>query len=630
MNRAIIFILVSSCLFFFSEKVVQSQVPIIPQPESVESGTGRFTIKAGIPVFLPEEYQKDLGPYIQEKIRNDTGIDVVVSSWEKQAPKHYIGFEKANIPEVGREGYMLEITPHHILGKANTYAGLFYAFQTLRQLISSGAWQFPGEKVSVACMTIKDRPRFEWRGVMLDVARHFQPKEYILKQIDLFSSYKINKLHLHLTDDQGWRIEIKKYPNLTKKGAWRADRKGISWWSRDLAKLGEPAPVGGFYSQDDIRKMIAFARVRNVEIIPEIDMPGHSKALTASYPFLSCRNNILFEVSTGGKAPDNTVCPGKETTYQFIDSIISEVARLFPSKYIHIGGDECNKSDWMQCPDCNKRMKQDHLANYDELQSYFITRIDSQVRKCGKTLIGWDEIMEGKGVPGAIIMAWRRNKYSPEVDAPRSGYKTIQASYKDSYISQIQGPAMFEPEGPKNILTLHQVYSYEPVPAALSPAESTLIIGSEVCLWGEFTPTPEHCEYMLYPRTLADAEVGWTQPSLKDWTRFEHAVEDNFSRLDRDHVHYSISTYNPQIKYTVDTILNKADVQIIPDSDIHELCYTTDGTDPTAWSETYHGRFSIQLHGEVKAAIFNSKGELLGKVVSQKVEVVHKKVKSKK
>lgn len=242
---------------------------------------------------------------------------------------------------------------------------------------------------------------------MLDHSRHFQPKAFVLKQIDVISSYKINKFHWHLTDDQGWRIEIKKYPNLVKKGAWRADRTGIHWWSREFAKPDEPKPIGGFYSQEEIKEVVEYARIRNIEIIPEIDLPGHSKALKAAYPNLSCRQDLLFEVSTGGRSPNNTICAGRESTYEFIDGVISEIAALFPSKYIHIGGDEATKTIWEKCPDCKKRIKTEGLKNVGELQSYFIKRIEKFINAKGRTLLGWDEILEGGLPPKATVMSWR-------------------------------------------------------------------------------------------------------------------------------------------------------------------------------------------------------------------------------
>lgn len=621
MRKSLIIAFAASVLgLSFTLKQEHQKLHIIPQPESVDFKKGHFTLTSDTRFFLPREFLNDLGAYVKEKLMNDAGITVSVSEIDHSASKKFIRFEKTDNPTIGNEGYTLEISKNQIICKANTYAGLFNGFQTLRQTIPANTRQFPRKPVTLPCLKITDKPRFEWRGLMLDHSRHFQSKEFVLKQIDIISSYKINKFHWHLTDDQGWRIEIKKYPNLTKKGAWRADRSGIHWWSREFAKPDEPKPVGGFYSQEDIKEVVAYARIRNVEIIPEIDLPGHSKALKAAYPFLSCRQDLLFEVSTGGRSPNNTICAGRETTYEFIDGVIGEIAALFPSKYIHVGGDECNKNDWTKCTECNKRLTENHLKNFEELQSYFITRINQQVTQRGKTMIGWDEIMSGKGTPGAIIMAWRRNRYSPEVDAPRAGYKTIQASYTDSYINNHQGPAYLEPEAPRGIIPLRKVYDYEPVPKALTEKETKLIMGTQVCLWGEFTPNPEISELMLYPRVLANAEVGWTSSALKNWTRFEYAIEENFVRFDRDKVNYSKSTYNPIIKFTPDTLLQKANVQIIPDSDIHNLFYTVNGTDPTVKSIRYLYEFTAGLNSVVKAGIFDKKGKLLGQIVTQKLE----------
>jgi hexosaminidase len=624
MKKLMIAFICSIGSFSFTPNQEKQKVHIIPQPESVTFQKGHFTLNGDTRLFLPAEFLKDLGSYVNEKMMNDAGIAIAAAKWDNSASRNFIRFEKTDDPRLGNEGYLLEISSDKIAGKANTYAGIFNAFQSLRQAIPVNALQFQGRSVKIPCLVIQDHPRFEWRGLMLDHARHFQPKEFVLKQIDMISSYKINKFHWHLTDDQGWRIEIRKYPNLTAKGAWRADRTGIHWWSREFAKPGEPMTIGGFYTQQDIREIVEYARIRNVEIIPEIDLPGHSKALKAAYPHLSCRQDLLFEVSTGGRSPNNTICAGRETTYEFIDGVIGEIAELFPSKYIHVGGDECNKNDWTVCPECNKRLKENHLENFEELQSYFITRINSQVTKRGKTMIGWDEIMSGKGTPGAIIMAWRRNRYSPEVDAPRAGYKTIQASYTDSYINNHQGPAYLEPEAPRGIIPLKKVYLYEPIPKGLTEIEAGRIMGTQVCLWGEFTPNTQISELMLYPRALANAEVGWTKPELKDWKRFQYAVEDNFIRLDRDKVNYSKSTYNPMITFTADTIRMTAQVQITPDSDIHKLVYTVNGTEPTTKSQKYMAPFTVGLNSVVKAAIFNEKGLLLGNIVTQKIELIKK------
>jgi hexosaminidase len=616
-------------LLLFSLSLVsyakQETINIIPRPASLIVQKGHFNLTAQTPISISESFDAKFKGYVQEKIKNDLGFTCMIGQGNTSPLVNAIIFEQTNDPSLGDEGYSLVITPSSITGKANTYAGIFNAFQTLRQIIPANALKLKEQQIKLPCLTILDKPRFEWRGLLLDHSRHFQPKEFILKQLDEISAYKVNKFHWHLTDDQGWRVEIKKYPNLIAKGAWRADRRGIHWWSREFAKPDEPKPIGGFYSQDDIKEIVEYARVRNIEIIPEIDLPGHSKALKAAYPYLSCRQDLLFEVSTGGRSPNNTICAGRESTYEFIDGVIEEIAQLFPSKYIHVGGDECNKNDWTVCSECNKRLKENHLGNFEELQSYFITRINHQVTQRGKTMIGWDEIMSGKGTPGAIIMAWRRNRYSPEVDAPRAGYKTIQASYTESYINNHQGPAYLEPEAPRGIIPLKKVYQYEPIPSVLTEKEASLIMGTQVCLWGEFTPNPEISELMLYPRVLANAEVGWTKPELKDWKKFEVAIEDNFKRLERDKINYSKSTYNPLITFVPDTISKTAIVEIKPDIDLYNLRYSVDGTDPTPHSKKYKKAILANFNTDIKAALFTKKGELQGSIVTQRIEVIKKK-----
>lgn len=612
--KKILFIL--TVLFVsLSMRAQEEAVAFIPQPESVQMKQGNFTLSSKTKVIIPAEYKDDFQLYLSNKIKSDTGLKLQVKVGSKTPSKNFILFKKVQDESMADEAYTLEVTADHIKVSAKTYAGLFYGFQTLRQAIPVNTSVY-----TVPCMVVKDSPRFEWRGMMIDVSRHFQSKEFIMKQIDIFAAYKMNKFHWHLTDDQGWRIQIDRYPNLTDKGAWRADRSGIAWWSRELATADEPKTVGGFYTKNDIREVIEYARARNVEIIPEIDVPGHSKALVASYPFLCCVDSANFEVATGGKAPDNALCAGKETTYEFLDNVLTEVAELFPSKYIHIGGDECNKKNWKKCPLCQQVMKDHGLQDEEELQSYFIQQVNKLVTSKGKTMIGWDEILSGKGAKGATIMAWRRNKYTPEVDAPRGGYPTIQASFNHSYICQVQGPTDMEPEGPKVVLPLWKVYSYEPVPEELTAEEAKLVKGTEACLWAEFTPTEEHCEYMLYPRSFANAEVAWSLPENKDWARFQGAVEGHFARLDRDEINYSTSMYTVYAPFAIDQLHNEAIVYLETEMVGYDIYYTLNGDEPTTAATKYEGVFKATPRSLLKAGLFNKEGKLLGKITEVRLK----------
>lgn len=615
-NLLSLVLIVCSCSFTSAQ---QHRIPFIPIPESVVYTQSEFDLNQQTEIILPSPVYTNLKPYLEEKLASDLDLSLKITQGLEGEAKNQILFKLDSKSPIKGDGYLLSITPEIITITAKGYGGLFNGFQTLRQtfpLEHSGSIQIP-------TMEIKDNPRFGWRGIMLDVSRHFQPKDFILKQIDVLSSYKINKFHWHLTDDQGWRIELKKYPKLTQKGAWRADRSGIPWWRREKATSEEPKTVGGFYTQKEIKEVIAYAKARNVEIIPEIDIPGHSKALVASYPALFCYDNPVsnFEVAVGGKAPDNAVCAGKETTYSFLEDVIEEVANLFPSEYLHIGGDECNKSNWKKCPYCQKVKSEKHLENEEELQSYFIQRIHQLVKDQGKTMIGWDEILSGNGAPGATIMAWRRGRYTPQITAPQEGYPTIMTSYKYSYISQVQGPTMTEPEGPNVVLPLSKVYNHEPVPAELTEAQRELVLGNQASLWAEFTPTQEHCEYMLYPRALASAEVSWSKPGLKKWERFQGALEDyHFKSLDKKGVNASKSLFSVYPSYAIDQLHSQANVYLHTETVGHHIHYTLDGTIPTMNSRKYDKVFTAEARTLLKAGLFNSKGKLLGNIVELRLK----------
>ena len=602
---------------------IGEKIPLnfIPQPELVVVKEGTFTFSDETKVFIPKEFEADFEPYLSEKILNDVGYGINIIPGNATVPSNYIQFEKSNNKTIEEEGYIIEIHPSKILVKAKSYAGMFYGFQTIRQALPLN----PGLLIDIPCMVIKDNPHFEWRGLLLDVSRHFRSKEFVMKQIDIISSYKINKFHWHLTDDQGWRIEIKKYPKLTEKGAWRADRTGVPWKLREPATVDEPKTIGGFYTQEDIKEVIDFARIRNVEIIPEIDVPGHSKALLASYPFLSCLDDTLFEVAVGQNAPDNTLCVGKETTYKFLENVISEIADLFPSTYIHIGGDECDTKNWMTCRHCQKVMQKNNIYDGEQLESYFVGRMNKMISSKRKTMIGWDEILSGKGAKGATIMAWRRKmsyrkeSYTAHIDAPKAGYPTIMASYNHSYLCYAQGPVELEPEAPSVIIPLSKVYSFNPISEKLTEEEAKMVLGTEVCLWSEYISTDEHCEYMLYPRTLANAEVAWSKPEVKNWKRFQQAIRSHFKRLDRDNVTYSTSMFNIYASFAKDQLHNIAIVYLQTETVGYNIFYTVDENEPSENSIKYEGAFSAQPNTTIKAGLFDKNGQLLGKITELKI-----------
>jgi hexosaminidase len=617
MNKTVFFI----AIFLFSLMGKAQENTFIPQPESVVFTSGEFNLNSETQVYIPSKYNTDLHPIVASELLSDTGLSLFINKGKAKVNSNYILFQKVKDASIDAEGYKLLISSDKIIIKAKDYAGMFNGFQTLRQAIPVGA----NASTVIPNMKVIDNPRFHWRGVLLDVSRHFQTKEFVMKQINVLSFYKINTFHLHLTDDQGWRIEIKKYPNLTKKGAWRADRTGEHWWSREAATAEEPKTVGGFYTQEDLKEIIAYAKTRNVEIIPEIDVPAHSKALIASYPHLFCYDEVPegvnFEVAVGGKAPDNALCAGKETTYEFLEDVIKEVAALFPSKYLHIGGDECNKSNWKKCPHCQKVKAENNLEDEEELQSYFIQRMHKIVTAQKKTMIGWDEVLSGNGVPGATIMAWRRGKYTPEVQAPKEGYPTIMTSYLHSYISRVQGPTIMEPEGPNSVLPLSVVYNHEPIPSELTKEEASRVLGNQASLWGEFTPTEAHFEYMLYPRTLASAEVSWSTPKVKNWERFQYALEtSHFERLKRDDVNVAKSLFTVYPAFGIDQLHSKAIVYLETEAVGYDIYYTTNGDDPTVKATKYEGDFKATPKSLLKAGLFDKEGNLLGEITEVRLK----------
>ena len=400
------------------------------------------------------------------------------------------------------EGYQLDVTPGGIDLRAGSPDGLFYGMQTLRQLYAGG---------EVPCVSIRDNPRFGYRGLHLDVSRHFFSKEFVKKQIDALAFYKINRLHLHLTDAAGWRIEIKKYPLLTEFAAWRTDANWKTWWNggRKYLRFDEPGASGGYYTQDDIREIVEYARQHFITIIPEIEMPAHSEEVLAAYPQLSC---------AGEPYKNADFCIGNEETFTFLENVLTEVMALFPSEYIHIGGDEAGMAAWKTCPKCQKRMKDEHLSHVDELQSYLIHRIEKFLNDHGRRLLGWDEILKGGLAPNATVMSWRGEEGG--ITAVTSGHRAIMTPGGYCYLDSYQDAPYSQPEAIGGYLPLKKVYSYNPVSTSLSAEQAKLVYGAQVNLFTEYVPTPEHVEYMLYPRTLALAEVAWSAPERKSWPDF--------------------------------------------------------------------------------------------------------------
>ena len=404
------------------------------------------------------------------------------------------------------ESYTLSVTPRRIIIRSTSGAGLFYGMQTLLQLLTPS-----GTGYSVASVEIEDTPRFAYRGFMLDVSRHFFSKEFVKKQIDALAFYKINRLHLHLTDAAGWRIEIRKYPLLTDFAAWRTESNWKKWWNggREYVRFDEPGASGGYYTQKDICEILEYARQHYMTVIPEIEMPSHSEEVLAAYPQLSC---------SGEPYKNSDFCVGNEETFAFLENVLTEVMELFPSEYIHIGGDEAGKSAWKTCPKCQKRMKDEHLVNVDELQSYLIHRIEKFLNAHGRHLLGWDEILQGGIAPNATVMSWRGEEGG--IAAVTSGHRAVMTPGAYCYLDSYQDAPYSQPEAIGGYLPLKKVYSYDPVSVSLTTEQAKLVYGVQGNLWVEYIPTPEQVEYMMYPRILALAEVAWSAPERKSWPDF--------------------------------------------------------------------------------------------------------------
>ena len=479
---------------------------IIPQPENISLLKGQFKLNKGTKI-----------------VTNLTGSDFkVLNQYTSEVLKHPLAYAKnpsqqgvfrlickgtaqqaaQAMDSVRLQGYELEVTPKGITIQALTPTGLFYGLQTLRQLEKDG---------QIACVKVKDAPRFAYRGLMIDCSRHFWSKDEIKKQLDAMAYFKLDRFHWHLTDGGGWRMEVKQYPLLTEETAYRTESDWTKWWNgKNRQYSPDPRRLvcwkgmnihGGYYTQDDIKEIVDYAAARHITIIPEIEMPGHSDEVVYAYPELSC---------TGKPYTQSDLCVGKEQTYTFMENVLKEVMRLFPSKYIHIGGDEAERRTWKTCPDCQRVMKDYHLKDVAELQSHFTHRIERFLNDNGRKLLGWDEIMEGTLAPNAAVMSWRGTEAG--LTAAKSGHHVVMAPQEFCYLNMYQDDPMTEPKAQGGYTRLEKTYNYDPIPAAYKGTSlEKYIDGVQGCVWTEFIEKPDHLEYMIYPRLLALAETGWTK-----------------------------------------------------------------------------------------------------------------------
>jgi hexosaminidase len=579
------------CSNGYSQSTNDSEVSIIPQPVSVSLQKGDFTLTPGKSVISADKNSSDVASFLSQLFHEYYGFPIdqksgsaKVSSVNTKA-NIVLSINKKPDASIGAEGYKLKVNSQQIVLSANQPKGLFYGIQTLMQLLPpkhNANAQTKNNQIRIPAVDITDYPRFGYRGMMLDVSRHFFSKDFILRYIDEMAKYKFNVFHWHLTDDQGWRIEIKGLPKLTEVGAFRVPRTG-KWGTFQMPQPGEKATDGGYYRQDDIREVIAYAKKRFIEILPEIDVPAHSLGLIASYPNLSCtKEQYAVSPQYTPDSIDDVLCVANDSTWLLLDKIFTQVAQLFPYEYIHTGGDEANRKFWTKDPKDVALMKKEGLKTPAELQSYFEKKLEKLIISKGKKMIGWDEIVEGGLAPEATVMSWRGMKGG--IEAAKMGHEVIMTPILETYLSRKQGEPSVEPFGP-GILRLSTCYQFEPVPDGLDPK---FILGGQASTWTEKIPNDRHLEYLTWPRAMAIAEVLWSPKSTRNFPDFTGRVEVRFKYLDADSVKYSKSMFDPIIK-GVKGQDDSLQVSITNDVPGLTIYYTFDGTDPDNFYPTYAG-----------------------------------------
>jgi hexosaminidase len=561
----------------------QTRLDIIPKPLSVKENPGSFEINSDITIQFEPAF-REAAFYLGE-------ILGVPSSRILQGS----GFGENTIRLIGSSSgqsssYTLLINTGNIEISSTDATGMLYGVQTIAQLYLTG------NKKQIPCAAINDKPRFGYRGFMLDVSRNFASAEYVKKIIDLLSLYKMNQLHLHLTDGAGWRIQIDKYPELTKFAAWRNKESWKEWWKgdRQFANENESPVYGGFYTKDQARELVAYAQKRGITIIPEIEMPGHSDEVLSVYPHLKCE-----------KAPKRTgeFCIGNDSTFIFLEDVLTEIMDIFPSTYIHIGGDEAGKKNWKQCSKCQKRKNDNQLKNENELQSYAIRRMEKFISSRGRKLLGWDEILEGGLASGSTVMSWRGEKGG--IEAARMGHDVIMTPGSYCYFDHYQHDPATEPEAIGGYIPLEKVYSYEPIPSELEKDKHHHVLGAQANLWTEYIPSDNHRDYMIFPRIIALSEVLWTENKQKNWLEFIGRLNKHYPLLKEKNVNYSRPSNKVSIKPIIDIKNEIATVSLHTEQHQPVIRFTTDGTDPVSSSKLYQVPFTINGTHQVRAAIFH-------------------------
>ena len=573
-------------------------INIIPMPQTLVQQDGQFKLADGMVIGASTPEAKTVAEFFADKMMRSTGYKFTV------ADKGTINLTIDASKEGNYEAYELNVAADGVNVSAKTPQGLFYGMQTFLQLLPAeieSPEKVKGISWTAAAVSVKDEPRFHYRGLMIDPCRHFMPVEAIKKQIDVMAMFKINTLHWHLTEDQGWRIEIKKYPKLTEVGSKRID--------------GEGTEYGGFYTQEEVKDIVKYAADRFITVVPELEIPGHELAAIAAYPELSCKGEAITPRVIWG-VEDIVMCPGKEEVFKFLEDVIDELVALFPSEYFHIGGDECPKASWKQCPLCQKRITQEGLRGdkkhspEERLQSYVVRRIEKYLATKGKKIIGWDEILEGGVDPTATIMSWRGEDGG--IAAASAGHDVIMTPGPGGmYLDHYQGDYKIEPVAIGGYATLEKTYSYNPVPDTLVvQGKEKFVKGVQANIWSEYLYTEDIRSYMTFPRGIALAEIAWTNLDRKDYKDFERRINNAYVRLDEHDVKYHIPLpQQPKGSYDYVAFTDKASLEFTTTRPC-KMVYTTDGNEPTAKSTEYTAPINFDDSGVLKIASVLPSGKM--------------------
>jgi hexosaminidase len=618
-------------LLFFSLATVYGQNPaiqLIPQPVEIQQSDGSFLLTKTATIGFDNQQSSKIAVMLSQKLNLSTGFSI--KAQQGNAGSIQLNLNKVPVALIGKEGYTLVSSTNGVVITANAPAGLFYGIQTLLQLLPKEIESKTAVNVpwTIPSVIITDYPRFGWRGLMLDVSRNFFTKEEVKQYIDQLARYKFNTLHWHLTDDNGWRVEIKSLPKLTQVGAWRVARFG-QFGERTAPKAGEAATVGGFYTQADIKEIIQYALDRNVTILPEIDVPGHSMSAIASYPELSCTKDTSTKVNPGSSFSewydngtfkmkiDNTLNPSDEKVYVFLDKVFTELAALFPNPYIHVGGDECYKGFWTKDAGCQALMKKMNMTHPEELQAYFMKRVETILKSKGKKLIGWDEILEGGIAPEATVMSWRGIKGG--IEAAKMGHDVVMTPTTFAYLDYQQGEQTIEPPIYAG-LRLSKCYSFNPVPEGV---DAKYILGGQGNLWTEQVVTLHHAEYMTWPRGWALSEDFWSPNASKNWANFIQRVEKQFDRSDVEGVNYSTAIYDAIINVNGKT--GKTTVSMDSEVPGLDIFYTLDGAMPSKYTPKYSKPVELPEGPVTLRVVTYRNGKQIGHLITLKPEELKKR-----